>query len=129
MAALAGKGGKVVVAAATVAEIEEWTYSPQVELYEKTAFLATSKTRLAGVNDGSGSFKGRHDQSDTNGQVVLHNAMLAGTVVALKLYTDTIGAHFYSGNAFIKGKPMKASVLGLVEVQFDFQADGDWTYT
>lgn len=127
MAALAGKGGKVVVAAATVAEIDSWEYNPTIDLIEKTAFLANSKTHIAGLNDGSGMFKGRHDMTDTNGQLVLRNAQLAGTLVVLKLYVDA--THFYSGNAFLKSHPIKAGVSTAVEIQFDFQADGDWAYT
>ena len=127
MAALAGKYGKVVVAAATVAEIDEWTLTPSTDIFEKTPFGATSKTHVAGLNDSTGSFKGRHDMTDTNGQVVLHNAMLAGTQVTLKLYVD--GTHFYTVPALIKAKPMKAAVSGLVEAQFDFQGDGDVVYT
>src|SRR6266705_532367 len=100
MAALAGKAGKVVVAAATVAEIDEWNYTPTTDLIDKTPFLATSKTHIAGLNDGTGSFKGRHDMTDTNGQVALRNAQLAGTQVTLKLYVDA--THFYTIPALLK---------------------------
>ncbi len=126
-AALAGKFGKVVIAAATVAELDEWNLTPATDIFDKTPFLATSKTHLAGLNDSTGSFKGRHDMTDTNGQVALHNAMLAGTQVTLKLYVDA--THFYTVPALIKAKPIKAAVTGLVDVQFDFQGDGDVVYT
>lgn len=125
--ALAGKNGKVMVGATTVAELDEWNYNPTMDLIEKTPFLNNSKTRQATLNDSSGSFKGRHDMTDTNGQVALHNAMVAGTLVSLKLYVNA--TNFYSGSAFIKGKPTKFSVGGLGEVQFDFQGDGDWAFT
>jgi hypothetical protein len=126
MAAVSGKIGKVIVAAATVAEIDSWDYNPTADLWEKTKYLDTSKSHGVGLMDGSGSFKGRHDMTDTNGQLALRNAMLAGTQVTLKLYVDA--THFYTVPALIKGTPIKSSVQGPVEVGFDFQADGDATY-
>lgn len=124
--ALAGKGGSVKIGANTVAEIEEWDYNPTADLIEKTPFLATSKSHIVGLMDGSGSFKGRHDQTDTNGQVAIRNAMLAGTQLTLLLYVD--GTHKYTVPALIKGMPTKAMTTGAVEVQVDFQQDGDATY-
>ena len=126
-AALVGKICKVQVGANTVAELDEWAYNPTADLIEKTPFLATSKTHLVGLMDGSGSFKGRLDMTDTNGQVALRNAMLAGTQVTLSLFTDA--THKFSGPAFIKATPLKANVATLVDVQYDFQADGDWTWS
>lgn len=127
MAALAGKYGKVVVGAATVAEMDSWEFTPTTDLMPKTKFLDTAKSNIAGLNDGSGNFKGRHDMTDTNGQVALRNAQLAGTQVTLKLYVN--GTNYYSGPALLKAHPVKAGVSTPVEIQFDFQADGDWTYT
>lgn len=127
MTALAGKAGKVVVGAATVAEIDSWEYTPTMDLIDKTPFLATSKSHIAGLNDGSGSFKGRHDMTDTNGQLALRNAQLAGTQVTLKLYVDA--THFYTVPAMLKQHPIKADVASTVDIQFDFQQDGDATYT
>lgn len=125
--AVAGKICKVQIGAVTIAEMGEWSYNPTADLIEKTPFLANSKTHGVGLMDGSGSFAGRLDMTDTLGQVALRNAMLAGTQVTPKLFTDA--THFFSGPALIKGMPMKANVAGLVEGQFDFQGDGDWTYT
>src|SRR5712692_5272109 len=98
--ALVGKVCKVQVGANTVAELDEWSYNPTADVIEKTPFLATSKTHLVGLMDGSGSFKGRLDMTDTNGQVALRNAMLAGTQVTLNLFTGA--THKFSGPAFIK---------------------------
>lgn len=125
--AVAGKLCKVVIAAATVAEMDGWDYNPTADMIEKTPFLATSKSHIVGLMDGSGSFKGRLDMTDTNGQVALRNAMLAGTQVTLKLYTTA--TNFFTVPALIKGSPMKSDTHGAVEVQYDFQGDGDATYT
>lgn len=124
--ALAGKNGSVKIGANTVAELDEWTYTPATDLINKEAFLSTSKSHIAGLNDGTGSFKGRHDMTDTNGQLALRNAQLAGTQVTLLLYVDA--THKYTVPALIKAHPIKAAVNGAVEIQFDFQADGDVTY-
>jgi len=125
--ATAGKLCKVVVGATTVAEMGEWDYAPTMDLFDKTPFLATSKSHVVGLADGTGSFKGRLDLTDTLGQVALRNAMLAGTQVTLKLYVNAV--NFITVPALIKGTPMKASVLGAVEATYDFQKDGDETFT
>lgn len=125
--ALAGKYGKVMIGANVVAEIDEWDYTPSSELQDKTAFPATSRTHLMGLMAGSGSFKGRHDQTDTNGQVAIRNAMIAGTQLTLLLYVSA--THFYTVPAMLKSMPLKVNVAGLAEVQFDFERDGDDTYT
>ena len=127
MATVAGKIGKVQLGAVTVAEIDDWTYNPSADVLETTAFGATSKTRVAGLMDNSGSFKGRLDTTDTNGQIALRTALLAGTVVALNLFTDA--THAYRGNAILKGAPAKSGVATLVEVQYDFMGTGDWTWS
>lgn len=125
--ALVGKICKVQVGTNTIAELDEWTYNPTADVIEKTPFLANSKTHMVGLMDGSGSFKGRLDMTDTLGQVALRNAMLAGTIMVLNLFTDS--THAFRGNAFVKATPMKAGVATLVEAQYDFQADGDWAWS
>lgn len=126
-AALVGKICKVQVGANTIAELDEWIYNPTADVIEKTPFLATSKSHLVGLMDGSGSFKGRLDMTDTLGQVAIRNAMLAGTQVTLNLFTDA--THAFRGPALLKGSPMKAGVGTLVEAQYDFQGDGDWAWS
>jgi hypothetical protein len=127
MATVAGKIGKVQLAGATVAEIDDWTFNPSADVLETTAFGATSKTRVAGLMDNSGSFKGRLDTTDTNGQVALRTALLAGAPIALALFTDA--THAYRGSAILKGAPAKSAVATLVDVQYDFMGTGDWTWS
>jgi hypothetical protein len=126
VAALAGKAASVKIGANTVAELDNWDYAPTADMIEKTPFLATSKSHLVGLMDGSGSLKGRHDQTDTNGQVALRTAMLAGTQVTILLYVNA--ANKYTIPALIKGMPVKVTVSGAVEQQIDFQQDGDATF-
>lgn len=125
--AVVGKICKVQLGANTIAELDEWDYNPTADVIEKTPFLATSKTHAVGLMDGSGSVKGRLDMTDTNGQVALRNAMLAGTQVTLNLFTDA--THAFRGPFLLKGSPMKATVAGLVEAQYDIQQDGDVTWS
>ena len=126
MTALAGKAGSVKIGANTVAEIEEWDYAPTADVLEKTPFLATSKSHLVGLLDGTGSLKGRHDQTDTNGQVALRTAYLNGTQTTLLLYVNSTNK--YTVPALIKDMQVKANVKGLVEITFNFQQDGDVTF-
>src|ERR1700682_957059 len=125
--ATAGKLGKVQIGVNTVAEIDGWDYAPSADLIEKTKFGDTSHSHVVGLMDGSGSFKGRHDMTDANGQVALRNAMIAGTQVSLKLYVNAV--NFYTVPALIKSAAIKSSAPGLVEIQYNFARDADDTYT
>lgn len=124
--AIAGKGGKVVVGTATVAEVGEWSLDINSEMLETTKFLDDWKSFIAGLKDWSGSFSGRWDMTDTTGQKALQDAILGGTSVTLKLYVN--GTNYYTGTAFISTESPSAGVDGLVEVSFDVQGSGALTY-
>lgn len=127
MATLIGYAGKVVISAATVAELSNWKMDLSADMADVTAFSTTGwKSNIPGLKEWSGSAEGNFDMSDTNGQLALQNALLNGTSVALKLYVDA--THYYSGTAYVKKIAPEAAVDDVVKVSFDFQGSGALTY-
>jgi predicted secreted protein len=126
MAPVVGYNGKVMVGAATVAEIGEWSLDIEAEMLDTTKFGDQWKAAIAGLKSWSGSFAGRFDTADATGQIALQSATLGGTTVALKLYTDA--THNYSGTAFITTTSPKAAVDGTVDVDFSFEGTGTLAY-
>src|SRR6266516_3462238 len=116
MAQFAGKGGAVKVGANTVNEIDEWDLTINADLNEITKFLDAGKGFLPGVYEWNGKFKGRYDSTDTNGQLALLNAILAGTQIAINLFID--GTKKWAGNIYLKTINPKAAVSDNVLVDY-----------
>lgn len=126
--ALAGKGGKVMVGAAQVAEVKNWSVEPGADMLDTTTQGSDWKTFIAGLKEWSGSIEGNWTvNTDTNGQKALQDAYLNGTSVSLKLYVNA--TNYYSGTAFIKNLSVEDSVEDLVNVSFEFQGSGALAYT
>jgi len=129
MTALAGKNAAVKNGASTIAEMDEWTFTPSIALHEKTKFGDAAKNFLAGLQDGTIALKGRHDQTDATGQAALWTAFLAGTSVTIYMETDAVGNHGYTVAALIKDLQIKAAVSGLVDITINLQANGSPAYS
>lgn len=127
MAALAGTGGSVKLGSNTVAEIGEWSLDIGLDTNEVSAFGDSWKRFITGLKGWTGSATGRFDQTDTNGQVALQNALLNGTTVSIRLYVNA--TNYYSGTAYITQESPKASVGGTVDVDFSFTGTGALSYT
>ncbi len=126
MAELAGKGGSVKVGANTVAGISNWSLDPTMNTAEITALGDSAKSHIATIYEWSGSLEGSYRaHDDTNGQIALQTAFLAGTPVTLNLYVDS--THYYSGSAIITGMPVKVDVGDKVGISFPFQGTGALT--
>lgn len=124
MATHHGKDGKVKVGANTVAEVQSWEFEHSVDLEEDHAMGDTTKTRLAGFEDWSGSLTCSWDETDT-----AQNALTPGATVALALYPegDSAGDTYWSGNAIIGSMSLPVAKDGRIEVEFEFAANGDIT--
>jgi len=129
MSAAAGLTGKVTKDANTVALIGKWKLSYKMGKEEYVPFGAAvnvAKKRIATILDVSGSFEGPWDMSDTNGQLALQNAALAGTAVTLKLYVN--GTNYYTGTALLD-MDVENSSDGIPQVSFSFEQDGGTAWT
>jgi len=127
MAVNIGYNGKVMVGAATVAEIDQWSVDADAKLLDTTKFGDTWESKTPGLKSWSGKASGRWDMSDTTGQKALQDALLGGTSVTLKLYTND--TNYYSGTALVKAIGTKAAAGGLVDVDFSFEGTGALSMT
>lgn len=90
MATESGKNGKVMIGAATVAEITgwRWTRTSNNPAYASSG-TSGRKTRVAGVADSSGSVDFKRDFADT----VESEGITEGALVTLLLYLNATTYH------------------------------------
>jgi len=124
--AIAGKTASAKIGTNIITDIGEWNLSMQNDLQDISEFGDTWKSKLSALLEGTGTFSGRWDVGSTQ-QLACQTAFLAGTTIALRLYVD--GTHYYSGTAYLKSQTPKASVSGVVEIEWAFEFDGAVTYT
>lgn len=113
MAKLAGYGGSVNVATATVAGIRAWTCDHTFATLETTGFDSSGhKAFIPGIDEWSGTFEGFKDGAP----------LTIGTEIALILKEATaVATQWWTGQAIIMGRHPNASVDGAVTYSYDFQ--------
>jgi predicted secreted protein len=131
MTALAGKGGKVLINTSTfVAEIDSWKIDSKAGTEDVTPFATDSstvwKTFVSTLKEWSGSFEGRLDLTDTNGQLAILNTYLGGSATTAKFYIDA--THYLTGSIIISGMGAASEVGGVVKVSVSFQGTGQLSY-
>lgn len=123
--AIAGKAASARIGASIITDIGEWSLNLENDLQDVSEFGDTWKSKITGLLDGTGSFSGRWDIASTQ-QGLLQTGFLAGTTIALRLYVNA--TNYYSGTVFLKSQNPKATVAGTVECEWNFEADGAFTY-
>lgn len=131
MAAINGKGGKVMKGATVIANIKEWSMSGFVMgTQETTAFGTTIKTFIPDDTGDPGtiSFNGNYDPADTTGQAALDAVCVAGTTstdIYLYVNTNTFWRVGSGGNIITtKGKAVTLPRSGLGSVSFEGKVSG-----
>jgi hypothetical protein len=130
MPALHGKGGNVLVVAATVAEIDEWSLDIDRTSHDITKFNLGSlpwKSFMVGLVGAKVKFQGRLDMTDTNGQVVLFNSLTTDSAIAMVL--NLSATHNFGFNAFVEKFSAKAPLKDPETVSWDMVVTGAVTYT
>jgi hypothetical protein len=132
MAALAGRGGKVMIGAAAVAFVESWTMDIADEFLNTTGLGAATATGIGrGLPATTFAINWKAmDQSDTATGAILTAAQANATGVTLLLYVD--GTKYYTSaasSAFITGLSTGATVDGLVTGSASGAVSGKMTYT
>ncbi len=128
MTALAGYSGKVVRFNSSeyqIAEMSEWSLDVNADILEVTEFGDGWKVKIAGLKDWTGSFSGRFDESDTNGQDALWSALTGGTMETLRLFVNA--TKYWTGTALISSESPSASVDSTVDAEFGFEGSGALT--
>jgi len=130
MPALHGKGGNVLVVAATVAEIDEWQLDIDRTSHDITKFALGSlpwKAFMVGLVGAKVKFQGRLDMTDTNGQVVLFNSLTTDAAIAMVL--NLSATHNFAFNAFVEKFGAKSPLKDPETVSWDMVVTGAVTYT
>lgn len=125
--AIAGKNGKLSLAANTVSDIKNWSLDLGADTIDVTALGDEWKTFIAGLKEWKASADGSFAiNTDTNGQAALQTAFLNATEVSLRLYINN--TNYYSGNAYISSLSVEDPVDDAVNVSFEFQGTGALSY-
>lgn len=108
------------------AQLTDESFSQIADILDVTAFGATSKAKLAGVKDASGSFSANYDAT-TDGYL----AGIIGVSKAFEFFPNgtTTGSIKYSGNAIINSYEVGSSVGDASKISVSFEVDGAVTRT
>ena len=126
--AIAGKNGKLMLAANVVAEISNWSLELGADTHDVTALGEEWKRHIAGLREWSASAEGSFAlHTDSAGQGALQTAFLGGTEVSLLFYVNP--ANYYAGTAYISGLSVEDPVDDAVSVSFEFQGSGPLSFS
>jgi predicted secreted protein len=125
MAVLKGNAGNIKLSTNAVAEMKDWSLEVTQEFVDTTAFGDTMREQTATFASWSGSASGSYDITDTQGQLALQTAWLAGTTVTPRFYTDA--SKYYTGLAYVNAS-ISAAVDGVVNISYTFTSAGALTY-
>ena len=126
MAVLKGNAGSVKLSTNTVAELRDWQLEVSQEFVDTTAFGDTMRENTATFASWSGTASGSWDITDTNGQLALQTAWLAGSTVTPRFYVSA--ANYYSGLAYVNAS-ISAAVDGVVQISYTFTSAGALSYS
>ena len=125
MAILKGNLASIRVGANAILECQSWSLELAPEFVDTTSFGDTFREQTPTFITWSGTAAGKYDIADTNGQLALQTALLAGTTVDIRFYTTA--ALYYHGDAYV-GASIGAAVDGIVEINWTFTAASALTY-
>ena len=125
MAAVAGKGGKVMISSDTVGSVKNWSLEIGADMLNTESLGDSWKEVIVGLKEWTATVEVDWDMSDT-AQVAIQNALLNGTSVALKLYTN--GSNYYSGTAYVNGASVETPVDDLVSASLELTGSGALSY-
>ncbi len=123
MATISGKDGKVMIGAAALAEITDWTFhTTSVNHAYASSSTGGFRRRVAGVKDGSGSIGFKLDPA-----APITDDFDEGSAVTLLLYLDA--THFYSVPAMIDSIQLAVDISSgdVLGGTAQFSATGAWT--
>lgn len=117
MAAFAGKSGTVTYATGYAANVYSWSADVTADVLESTAFAGDGfKTFLPGLNNWSGSFESRLDDTVTTKNRV-------GAAAAEAIFLGTAGVSI-TGDIIITGASYSVAVDGIATITWSFQGTG-----
>lgn len=133
MASYMGRNAKIVTSSGTIAEMSEWTLDIDTELIEEPVFGNDGWNRVHGnaVTAYGGTMTGLFDQSDTDGQIYLYNAMVASTMLtdvwfyttATDYYKPDTGASATAG-LYIASYSVTANTADVIRIEITYRGNG-----
>lgn len=103
-----------------------WSVDVSQSYVDTTQFGDTMQVQTPTFATWTGTADAHYDIGDTNGQLALQTAWLAGTTCTPKFYVDS--THYYSGLAYVSAS-IKTDVAGVVDVSYSFTAAGALSYS
>ena len=127
MATHTGNGGSVLITAAAVAEVLDWSLTEGINVIDDTVVGDAADTHLVGTTNWSGSVNCYWDETDASGQ----EAMTIGASVELHLLPDgaATGDIDFNGTASITSIERASANNSIVTASFSFQGNGALTRT
>jgi predicted secreted protein len=123
MAALPGKSATFKIGANDVQGLNDMTVTVNGETLDVTTFLSGGWiTRIQGLKSADISVSGFYITDDTNGQVAMRSALLAGTTVTVNATAD--GTNGWTGSFHVTSFEMGATVAGEVTTSMSLESTG-----
>lgn len=129
MSAIAGKSVVVKVSATAMGTytqtctLNDVTFTIEGDNLDVTTFCNTYMNRIQGLKDTSFNMGGFYDPTDTNGQVVILNALLNSQgVIFIQFLPD--GTNGWQLALLVSSFEISATADGFVEVSIDFEGTG-----
>jgi hypothetical protein len=131
MAATPGYQGQVKISASVIANIKSNQFDMQRQMDDVTVMLATPspfKVFAPVLIDATFQITANWDLADTNGQLAMQNALIAGTLLSF-VVTPNNGTNTYVFSGYIKKIGVKTDVSKINEASYDIQPSGVITTT
>lgn len=121
MAIIKGRGGAIKVNNQAVAEVRDWQVVTTADITPAPAMGQTTKRKVVGLNDWTGTANLWMDDGPDGGQKLLK----AGAEVDVEFIRKD--GYSFSGPAIVASRTDGGSVEGLFELSASFEGNGDYT--
>lgn len=131
MAATAGYTGQVKISSNVIANIKSDTFDLQRMMEDVTVLLVTPsafKAFAPTLIEATLQITANWDLADTNGQLAMQNALIAGTLLSFTV-TPNNGTNTYVFSGYVKKIQVKDDVSKINEASYDIQPSGAITTT
>lgn len=131
MAATNGFKTSIRIGSSAIVLMDGWNMTINQGVAEYSSFGTTFANAFPNVKRWMGTCKGTLDRSATGQSALLDQLESAGTVadVALRFYTSTGNAPYWSGNGVLESAGIDSAVEDKVSVNFSFKGNGSIAYT
>lgn len=133
MSSYMGRNASVTTTSGIIAELGEWTLDIETELIEEPVFGNNGWNRVHGnaVTAYGGTLTGLFDQSDTNGQIYLYNAMINSTILT-DVWFYTTATDYYKPDTvtsadaglYIASYSVTANTADVLRIEMSYRGNG-----